>query len=82
MDITCKRCLLDQTDQELYLTIHHHITTLDESVRCDGQEYIYRIEECRSCHYLVNGMCSLCGCFVEMRAAVKKNRCADTPEKW
>ena len=34
------------------------------------------------CDNLINGMCKICGCFVEMRAAVKKNYCPDIEKYW
>lgn len=82
MEFECRRCLLNQTNPDLHLTIRQHIANLDSDIKCSKQEYENRLETCRSCKFLVNGMCVLCGCFVEMRAATAKNRCADTPEKW
>ncbi|MDY3745248.1 MAG: DUF6171 family protein [Lachnospiraceae bacterium] len=37
---------------------------------------------CRQCDRLLNGMCRICGCFVEMRAAIKVKSCPDVVPKW
>ncbi|MFR1660111.1 DUF6171 family protein [Gallintestinimicrobium sp.] len=37
--------------------------------------YEKRLELCKACDYLEAGTCLACGCYVELRAAVKKNRC-------
>ena len=37
---------------------------------------------CKACGHLVNGMCELCGCFVEVRASKKNQRCAQSADIW
>lgn len=44
--------------------------------------YQERLSLCRQCESLLNGMCRICGCFVEMRAAVAKNYCPAINKKW
>ena len=41
-----------------------------------------RLNICKECDLLINGMCKLCGCFVEIRAAVKKNYCPNKNRYW
>ena len=44
--------------------------------------YKDRLQKCTSCDHLVNGMCALCGCFVEVRAAKVRQHCAKNAEIW
>ena len=39
-------------------------------------------ELCRTCDDLHNGTCALCGCYVEARAAKKRQGCPKVPEMW
>ena len=79
----CKRCLLDELDEGgLYRTVQEHIALLDESVKAEPPLYRERLELCRECDHLTNGMCALCGCFVELRAAKKDMYCPDSVKKW
>lgn len=83
MKAFCKRCLLDETDPEgLYLQIQKRIAMLDEDQKTDKQTYALRLEKCTACDKLSSGMCALCGCFVELRAAKADTRCPDTDRKW
>lgn len=78
----CKRCLTrDMADkasyfQNMYDYIHH----LDEAVKTNQPLYERRLMVCKSCDFLEEGLCRACGCYVEMRAALKKNVCPY--EKW
>ncbi|MFA9381828.1 MAG: DUF6171 family protein [Acetanaerobacterium sp.] len=79
----CRRCMLHELSQDAYFeNVYEYIRSLDESIKASPQQYDSRLDICRSCDNLLNGMCKLCGCFVEMRAAVLKNTCAYTPAKW
>ncbi|MBR2950689.1 MAG: hypothetical protein IKC46_12660 [Lachnospiraceae bacterium] len=37
--------------------------------------YEQRLAVCKECDYLEVGTCLACGCYVELRAAVNKNKC-------
>ncbi len=79
----CKRCLLSEIDRDgTYKTVLEYISSLDESVKCSGAEYAARLTVCRSCEHLSEGMCALCGCFVEVRAVKKNQNCPDLPHRW
>jgi hypothetical protein len=70
------------TDGEYYRNIYEYIDGLPEEVKTPQPEYEQRISFCRRCGNLVNGLCSLCGCFAEVRAAKRGNHCPDTPAFW
>ncbi|MBE6823475.1 DUF6171 family protein [Caproiciproducens sp. LBM24188] len=83
MDIVCRRCLLkDMTDSEYYRSISEYVESLDETMRTPAPDYEARLAYCRQCSHLINGMCELCGCFVEVRAAKRQNHCAKDSRIW
>ena len=45
-------------------------------------EYRRRLALCKGCGELANGICAQCGCFVELRAAKRQNRCPAFPPRW
>ena len=44
--------------------------------------YEARLAHCKTCDDLYQGMCRICGCYVELRAAMKKNRCPQVHPRW
>jgi len=78
----CGRCLLFEYNAELALTVREYVNGLPEEQRVSGEVYEQRLRLCRDCDELVNGMCRMCGCFVEARAAKKQAHCANNAEVW
>lgn len=79
----CKKCLLDKVMGEAeYKHMKDYISNIDSEIKVTEEDYKNRLNTCIECENLINGMCKLCGCFVEMRAAVKKNYCPDIERKW
>lgn len=79
----CKKCLLDKLFEEKeYEHLQDYIKNLDKNIKTDDEEYNKRLGLCMQCDNLINGMCKICGCFVEMRAAVKKNYCPNIEKRW
>ncbi len=77
------RCLLAETDEkELLENIREYISGLDDNVRADEKTYGERLSICAKCGKLQNGVCLKCGCYVEMRAAVKNNCCPSENKYW
>ena len=48
--------------------------------KTDEKDYQKRLSICLSCDNLLSGTCLSCGCYVEIRAAIKRGRCPD--KKW
>lgn len=72
----CYRCLLREMDEKAYMEkLHRYIELLDGDVKTAQKIYEERLNVCKSCDYLEAGTCLACGCYVELRAAVKKNKC-------
>lgn len=79
----CKRCLLAEVDVDgLYKKVSELIELIPEDVRAGSELYNKRLEICKSCNCLENGICRECGCFVELRAAARKNYCPSVYKYW
>lgn len=79
----CKKCLLrDMGEGEYFRNMYEYIRQLDPEIKTDATKYEERLQACRACGELQDGMCRVCGCFVEMRAAVTKNYCPAPERKW
>lgn len=79
----CKQCLLKEIDEESYFeNLYNYIDGLDEDIKTEEKEYNRRLLICKECKYLLNGMCRMCGCFVELRAAIHSNSCPNIDKKW
>ncbi len=73
----CRRCLTREMagQERTYETIRQYIDGLDSSERADGKLYERRLEGCKACEKLLEGMCLACGCYVEIRAAKASQDC-------
>lgn len=72
----CRKCLLSEIDPEAYMReLKLRIDRAPERDRTAPEAYSKRLDTCRECDWLDNGTCMACGCFVELRAAFKRNRC-------
>jgi len=79
----CRKCLLDEVfGKDEYKNMQEYIKNIDNQIKTKEHEYKRRLELCMECDNLINGMCKLCGCFVEMRAAVNNNYCPHGEKKW
>ena len=52
---------------EAFQNIKENIELIPDEKKADEALYKKRLEICTECDCLINGMCSKCGCFVEMR---------------
>lgn len=79
----CKKCLMNEVmGQAEYKHMQDYISNIDSFIKAEEKDYKERLGICMDCDNLINGMCKLCGCYVEMRAAVKKNYCPNIERKW
>ena len=80
----CRRCLLEELEREDILgAIREKIEKLPGKDRAEEEVYRSRLEACRSCDFLVSGICLKCGCYVEFRAAFKRMKCPNpAARKW
>lgn len=81
--IPCRRCLLkDLSDTDYFHSIYEYIENIPPEQKAPDALYKDRLQKCTSCDHLVNGMCALCGFFVEVRAAKVRQHCAKNAEIW
>lgn len=78
----CKRCKLEEMMAGYEGELEEYISSLDDSIKTEAQEYEKRIQLCTSCEQFLNGMCRMCGCFVKARAAKKHMSCPLNSPKW
>lgn len=79
----CRKCLLQDIAEEDFLrNMRQYIEGLDEDIKTEEPEYQRRLQLCCQCSKLMRGLCRVCGCFVEYRAAVKKNHCPGPDKLW
>ena len=78
----CKRCLTRELagQEKVYETIKRYIEDISPEERTEGREYERRLAVCKDCERLMEGMCTACGCYVELRAATAQQECPY--ERW
>ena len=79
----CRKCLIRETEKEEYFrTLRQYIDALEEDARVSPGGYRERLSLCGSCEKIRQEMCTVCGCYVEFRAAQKVRKCPDIPPRW
>lgn len=79
----CKKCLLKDMPYDAYFkSLYDYIDSIDEDLKVDSETYEKRLQICKECDNLLKGMCRICGCFVELRACMKKNSCPNVDKRW
>lgn len=78
----CKRCFLNEIDEDMYKGIYEYISSLSEDIKTEGKAYAERLAICRQCDSLIGGTCIKCGCFAEVRAAKKIMHCPSEEHLW
>lgn len=79
----CRKCLIASLDEDDYIrSLKQYIDSYPQEKRVSDEEYSRRLHICLGCERLANGMCALCGCYVELRALKTGMRCPDTPDRW
>lgn len=77
------RCLLTESDQkEMSKTVEELVLFMPEDKKASAAARESRLAVCKECEHLLAGTCALCGCYVELRTAVKLQRCPDVPCRW
>lgn len=79
----CIRCLLRDLDkEESYQKFKLYLEQFDESIRTADEEYERRLQLCKRCECLREGICIKCGCYVEARALRKQAHCPHEDIRW
>ncbi len=78
----CKRCLLrEAAEEDTFRSISDTINKLSDREKADDMLYLKRLEECKACDNLISGVCMKCGCYVELRAAFKRQNCPNAKDR-
>lgn len=79
----CRKCLPGgESGKEYFENLGKYIANLDDDVRVEQEIYEERLHKCAQCAQLLNGMCRLCGCYVELRAAIRVRKCPAVDRQW
>ncbi len=82
MENKCKKCLLLEAGEKAsFETIKAYLDNLSNDLKVDDSEYSRRLQLCKNCKFLISGMCRKCGCYVEIRAALKDKACPNADNK-
>lgn len=76
----CIRCLLRDMAEADKAMIEKYKAAIKKSDQVPDEEYERRLAICRECEKLNEGTCLACGCYVELRAAMKAAHCSR--KKW
>ena len=57
------------------------MNSLEQELKVTQDIYGKRLSMCKACDNLISGMCIKCGCYVEIRAALKDKCCPDYDNK-
>ena len=72
----CTRCLLKDYSKEVYEhLIVEGLKALPAEDLANGDVTAARLSVCEACEMLNQGTCLACGCYVEIRAALKAGKC-------
>ena len=79
--ILCRRCLeKDIRADELRAYLDNYVRDLPDAIRTDADVYAARLTLCEACARRTNFTCTLCGCYVQARAAKRIQKCPE--KKW
>lgn len=71
----CKKCLLRDLAAADQKNIKRYLDAIKRQDRADEQVYEQRLAVCKECDRLYEATCQACGCYVELRAAIRHGRC-------
>lgn len=76
--ILCRRCLEKNVNaQELRAYLDGYVRELPDVIRVDEACYRTRLALCEACARRSGFTCTLCGCYVQTRAAKRAQRCPE-----
>ncbi len=70
-------------EENVLESITTRIDKLSPAEKADDNLYAKRLNACKECEHLFSGVCMKCGCYVEFRAAFRKQNCPNVKDrKW
>ncbi|MCQ2482966.1 MAG: DUF6171 family protein [Clostridia bacterium] len=77
----CKKCLLSEiSSKDYHEIVENGLNNLKAKDLTDDTNRLKRLSICKECDKLNTGTCFACGCYVEIRAALKSGKCPE--HKW
>jgi hypothetical protein len=74
--IPCRKCLEESADlRALAEHLDRYVDSLSDDIRVGPETYAKRVALCESCPRRVELLCSVCGCYIQARAAKKRMAC-------
>ena len=74
--ILCRKCLMEEIDESgLRAYLDGYAASLPQDVRASEALYAHRLSLCESCPHRIRFTCTLCGCYIQARAAKKLQKC-------
>ena len=74
--VLCRKCLPEEiTESELLKYLDGFAASLPDDVRVPEESYVRRLEFCEACGHRILYTCTLCGCYIQARAAKKHMKC-------
>lgn len=74
--VLCRKCLPAEVDeQDLRKYLDGYAASLPDSLRAPEAEYMKRLALCEGCPHRILFTCTLCGCYVQARAAKRAQKC-------
>ncbi len=74
--ILCRKCLLEGIDEKgLREYLDGYAASLPLEIRTPEAEYKRRLSLCEECERRIQYTCTLCGCYIQARAAKKRQKC-------
>jgi hypothetical protein len=79
----CPSCLKnEETEPDYRERLSRYLTGLPPEIKTPPEEYRRRLAVCAECAEYENGVCRICGCYTEMRAAKNALACPQKGEGW
>ena len=74
--VLCRKCIdEDVSAEQLAEYLDGYVNSLPEDIRASAEAYEERLRICGECEKRIALTCTLCGCYIQARAAKKKLEC-------
>ncbi|HIS93584.1 MAG TPA: hypothetical protein IAA84_11250 [Candidatus Alectryocaccomicrobium excrementavium] len=75
-EILCRRCAAQELPEpELLRYLDEYVSSLPQAMRASDETYARRLAACAVCQHRTHYTCTLCGCYVQARAAKRAMAC-------
>lgn len=72
----CRKCeLAKQYGGDAAAYVERYLMQIKPEEQAEDGVYEERLKHCADCGYLLDTMCRACGCYVQLRAALKGQQC-------